>query len=326
MNKISIITPSYNQGHFLEQTIDSVLSQNYANLEYIIIDGGSNDNSVEIIRKYQKHLHYWVSEKDTGQSDAINKGLKIASGEIINWLNSDDYYTPNALHTVADCFMDTTTLAVCGRSNIWKQNAVSVQSNGSDIYSSIEKTVGWARIDQPETFFRKSAIDKMGPLNQHLHYVMDKEWWIRFLLLFGTAHIKKTDALLVNFRIHEQSKTFKDATEFMQESMNVYYTLASTYSLDEAIVFKELFDGKIVDGCKFPLDKNPIIIKKIIHYFWFLQSSIFYAQNNYAAAKKYLPYIDTALLSTDDAKELNKLKTRIKLLPVFVKKIVNKKR
>ena len=102
--KITIITPSFNQGNYLEQTIDSVLSQNYSNLEYIIIDGGSADNSVDIIKKYEKHLAYWVSEKDKGQTNAINKGLKIATGDIVNWLNSDDYYEPDALHKVADAF------------------------------------------------------------------------------------------------------------------------------------------------------------------------------------------------------------------------------
>ena len=124
MRKISIITPSYNQGNYLEQTIDSVLSQNYQNLEYIIIDGGSTDNSVEIIKKHQKHLHYWVSEKDSGQSEAINKGLKIAGGEIINWLNSDDYYTANALKTVAEHFEDESVLVVSGRSDIWKNEKI----------------------------------------------------------------------------------------------------------------------------------------------------------------------------------------------------------
>src|ERR1700741_4157141 len=94
---ISIVTPSFNQGQFLEQTIDSILSQQYPGLQYIIIDGGSTDNSVEIIKKYEKHLHFWVSEPDKGQSHAINKGLNIATGEVFNWLCSDDYYTPGSL-------------------------------------------------------------------------------------------------------------------------------------------------------------------------------------------------------------------------------------
>ncbi|MBK8351099.1 MAG: glycosyltransferase [Saprospirales bacterium] len=191
MQKISIITPSFNQGQFLEQTIDSVLSQNYPNLDYIIIDGASTDNSVEIIKKYEKHLHFWTSEKDNGQSDAINKGLKYASGDIINWLNSDDYYEQDSLKKVAHYFEDETTLVVAGKSNIWKNNKICKQSTGTDIYNSVEKTIGFARIDQPETFFSKKAIDKMGFLNANLHYVMDREWWTIYLLIFGLDSIKK---------------------------------------------------------------------------------------------------------------------------------------
>jgi glycosyltransferase involved in cell wall biosynthesis len=239
MRKISIITPSYNQGNYIEQTIDSVLSQNYQNLEYIIIDGGSTDNSVEIIKKYQKHLHYWVSEKDSGQSEAINKGLKIAGGEIINWLNSDDYYTANALKTVAEHFEDESVLVVSGRSDIWKNEKILVQSSGTDIYSTVEKTIGWARIDQPETFFRNTAVEKMGLLNIQLHYVMDREWWIRYLMYFGTHNIKKTDSILVNFRIHEHSKTNSAPLEFIQETINVYYTLAKAYELEEAATIQQ---------------------------------------------------------------------------------------
>jgi glycosyltransferase involved in cell wall biosynthesis len=116
--KITIITPSYNQAEFISQTIDSVLSQNYSNLEYIIIDGGSTDGSVDIIKRHQKYLSYWTSEKDDGQSHAINKGLKIATGEIVNWLNSDDYLEPHALNVVADAFSNNTINAVAAIGNV----------------------------------------------------------------------------------------------------------------------------------------------------------------------------------------------------------------
>lgn len=323
MKKISIITPSFNQGQFLEQTIDSVLSQNYPNLEYIIMDGGSTDNSKEIIKKYEKHLHFWTSEKDNGQSDAINKGLKLVSGDIINWLNSDDYYAPNALHKVAEYFNDDNTLVVAGKSNIWKQNKINQQSSGTDIYSSVEKTIGFARIDQPETFFSKKAIDKMGLLNANLHYVMDREWWIRYLLLFGLNNIKKTDAILVNFRIHETSKTnnFQDA--FMQENLNVYYTIARIYELEETTIFSSNFSVKeIPDFIK--TDAEKAIVRKSIHYFWLLQASIFYAQNDYKKAKQFLQIIQPEFLANEDKNELQKIKSRILFLPVFIKKILNK--
>src|SRR5690606_10615120 len=102
--KISIVTPSYNQGQFIEETILSIISQNYPNLEYIIIDGGSTDNTVDIIKKYENHLKYWVSEADKGQADAINKGLQHCTGDIFNWINSDDYLESNSLFTIANAY------------------------------------------------------------------------------------------------------------------------------------------------------------------------------------------------------------------------------
>ena len=114
---ISIITPSYNQGQFIEQTINSVLDQNYPNLQYIIIDGGSTDDTVSIIKKYEHHLTYWVSEKDTGQASAINKGLQHCTGEIFNWLNSDDYLQPGALQKIANAFSEKTVDLVAGKVN-----------------------------------------------------------------------------------------------------------------------------------------------------------------------------------------------------------------
>ena len=160
--KFSIITPSFNQGSFLEQTIDSVLSQG-VDVEYFIIDGGSNDNSIEVIKKYQKHLAYWISEPDRGQSNAINKGLKRATGDIANWLNSDDYLQPNALKIIGEYFSNPQINVVAGRSNIIQEARIIRQSRGTDLYdNNLPKTLGWARIDQPETYFRKKVFDQLG--------------------------------------------------------------------------------------------------------------------------------------------------------------------
>lgn len=323
MKKISIITPSFNQGNFLEQTIDAVLSQNYQNLEYMVIDGGSTDNSIDIIKKYEKHLTYWTSEKDNGQSDAINKGLKRATGEIVNWINSDDWYNPNTLQKVADYFDDENVLVVSGRSDVWKLGKFKVCNPGVDVYPNFEKTVGWARIDQPETFFRMSAIQKIGFLNADLHYVMDREWWIRFLLHFGQDKVKKVEDVFVNFRLHEDSKTFNYLKKFDQEAINVYYSIAKQNNLDEAKIFESTFNVTFLDGLNYYNIANKHTLQKIIHYFWLQEIRIKYAANDIAAAKSILKYINTNLLLPSDIVEYNRLKTRITFVPLWLKKIMN---
>lgn len=325
MQKISIITPSFNQGKYIEQTIDSVLSQNYPNLEYIIIDGGSKDNSVEIIKKYEKYLTYWISENDNGQSHAINKGLKIATGNIVNWLNSDDHYTENTLLKVGKAFENKATNVFSGRSRILENEIEIRQNKGTDIYASLEKTIGFARIDQPETFFRKSCIDKIGLLNENLHYVMDRDWWIRYLLLFGLNGIEKTSDILVNFRSHPTSKTNSFLEKFDTEAHTVYYTIAKQHELAESMVFENIWQTKELANAGYPtiLDKNQL--QQSIHYYFLQIVFIAYAKNEYVLAKKLMQYIQPDILEKEDAIELEKIKTRIKYLPAWLKKILNKR-
>jgi glycosyltransferase involved in cell wall biosynthesis len=324
LKKISIITPSFNQGQFIEQTIDSVLSQNYNNLEYIIIDGGSKDNSVEIIKKYQKYLHYWVSEKDNGQSDAINKGLKLATGDIFNWLNSDDYYEPSTFKKINEYFTPDDVLVVSGRNNILKDNLIVRISSGLYLYNSLEKTIGNAKIDQPGTFFRKDAIDKMGLLNPSLHFIMDREWWIRYLLLFGLNGIKKVDDVFVNFRIHDNSKTHNFQKSFVREGLNVYYTIAHIYNIPEALQFERHFEVSLIaDIIKLTNIPTPIV-RKSLHYFWLHQGNISYAHDDYKTAALFLSLINVEFLQKEDAQLYFSLKNRIKFLPPFLKKLINR--
>jgi len=204
--KISIITPSFNQGQYLEKTIQSVISQNYPNLEYIIIDGGSTDNSVEIIKKYEKYLKYWVSESDNGQSNAINKGLKHATGDIINWLNSDDYLEPNALQIIAKNFTNSHIEVLCGYAClIYGEKTVKKQT--SQQAKNFEKLIAVGHIMQPATFFKKSIFDELTPLEESLHYMMDLFIWWKYLLKYGTDKIKYIDHLLVNVLMHKNAKS-----------------------------------------------------------------------------------------------------------------------
>jgi len=208
--KISIVTPSFNQGKYIEQTILSVLDQRYPNLEYIIIDGGSTDETVEIIKRYEQHLAYWVIEPDNGQTHAINKGFEKCTGEIFNWINSDDYYEPGAFEKIADLFTKHPKAnVVCGKE--WSFNdekqEVKILTAGSIIKKNVYETIRVGIIDQPCTFFRKKKIDAFFPLDDSLHYVMDRQLWWGYLLKYGQEHILETNEIFTWFRLHPKSKS-----------------------------------------------------------------------------------------------------------------------
>lgn len=320
--RITIITPSYNQGEFIEQTICSVLDQQYPYLEYIIIDGGSTDNTVDIIKKYEKHLTYWVSEKDHGQSDAINKGYKLATGEVMNWLNSDDYYEPGTLLKVGDAFANPAVNVYGGRSRVFGDGNEHYL-NGTDIYKdNLEKTIGWARIDQPETFFRKTVWDTLGGLNPAFHYIMDKEFWIRYLFYHGLQGIVKTDEVLVNFRVHKDSKTVSQKDGFKEEGINLFYSIAVENGLEKiARFFESNYNCKKIE---LNYTYNFGDINKALNYFLYYQLAEAYASNDKAKYRSYRKIMDKSCLSSDDKKMYHRIFLSSVFLPVTLKKMWNK--
>ncbi len=235
--KISIITPSYNQGQYIEQTILSVLEQNYPNLEYIIIDGGSTDNTVEIIKKYEKHLSYWVSEPDRGQSHAINKGFARATGEVFNWINSDDFLEPGALHEVGKAFAQNPGMQLlCGYGRIFDHEAIEPSyKHRTKICLNTELTIVQEEINQQGMFYRMDCIRKLKGVNESLQYVMDLELWFRFMTQFGIANIRLSDALLGHFRLHSSSKTTGFEEKFRQEVAQIFHYLCQQKHLPEPI-------------------------------------------------------------------------------------------
>jgi GT2 family glycosyltransferase len=205
--RISIVTPSYNQGRFIEETIRSVLLQGYPDLEYIITDGGSQDQSIEIIQKYEHWLSYWVSERDRGQSHAINKGFHWSTGVILGWLNSDDVLLPGALATVA-AFLPRPNepVLIAGRAEI---RDVSVTRTLS-VYDRLPQTFSdtfslEASFPQPSVFFTREALKLAGFLREDLHYSMDFELWLRMTRHVPIALIEQR---LSWMRQHEDAKTF----------------------------------------------------------------------------------------------------------------------
>ncbi len=213
--KISIVTPSYNQGKFIEKTILSVLNQNYTNLEYIIIDGGSTDESVEIIKKYEKKLHYWISEKDSGQSEALNKGFAKAGGEIFGYLNSDDIYLDNTLNFISDFFNNNKKVdIVYGNCLVIDERDKVLNLSVALPFKLEEHLNGVFSIPQPGSFWKAEVFKKAGEFNINNHTCMDGEFFAKAGLKdFKFKSINKNFA---SFRIHTSSKT-GDYTSSLKE-------------------------------------------------------------------------------------------------------------
>lgn len=216
--KITVVTPTFNQAKYIEQTIKSIIDQNYPNLEYIIIDGGSSDGTVEIIQKYQDKLAYWISEQDNGLYDAINKGFNIATGDILAWLNSDDIYLPNSLFSVAEIFLNFPEVE-------WLQGANShIDEIGKIV--SVFPAGYWTKFDlasgdkrniqQESTFFRKSLWERSGkPLNINSQLAGDYALWFNF---FRYADLITTTAPLGCFRMRSSNqKSYNQLAEYNLE-------------------------------------------------------------------------------------------------------------
>ncbi len=203
--RISILTPSFNQGEYIEQTIQSVLNQDVEEIEHIVIDGGSTDNTISILKKYP-HIK-WVSEQDKGQSDALNKGLKMATGDIIGWINSDDYYRINILKEVVSLFRSPETNWIIGNSYEYYTEYDKFRAVNSKEISYELLLKDSERQNQPPTFFRKHILEKVGGFNNSFDYVMDYDLWIRLSRL---SKPKMVDTFYAVFRRHPAQKTNKN--------------------------------------------------------------------------------------------------------------------
>jgi len=222
--RITVVTPSLNQGHYLRQCIESVLSQNYKNLEFIIIDGGSTDESLSVIKDFESHIDYWVSEPDDGQSDAINKGFRHASGELVAWLNADDYYLPGAFEKAVEAYRADRSAPFYFGDGLRVSGDGSVISNffpeGTLIFDRQALVMGLNYILQPSTFINRQALEQVGYLDTTLHYGMDSDLWMRLSAIGMPQAVK---AVLSATREYAETKTasgsFKRVEELRQISM-----------------------------------------------------------------------------------------------------------
>lgn len=215
---VSIITPSYNQAAYLDQTLQSVLAQDYRHIEYIVVDGASSDNSPEIIRKHANHLAWWVSEKDRGQADAINKGFLRAQGEILAWLNSDDLYLPGAVSQAVQNLQAHPDLGLVFG------DAITIDANGKPLNRltfgdwGLKELVNFRIICQPAVFFRRSILEQAGFLDLSYHFLLDHQLWIRMAAL---THVQHVSSLWAAARHHPEAKNVSQAAAFGEEAMRI---------------------------------------------------------------------------------------------------------
>lgn len=215
--KISVVTVNFNKGDFLEDTIKSVISQNYPNYEYIIIDGNSTDNSVEIIKKYEKYLTHWISEPDKGMTDALIKGFKKCSGEIFAWLNSDDMYAEDAFRIVSESYSKQKWDFFYGDMNFIRKDGQFLKKVFSYDTDAKFYANGGASMPQPSCFWTKNIYDFVGGLDGNFKLRMDADLFYR---IFKVRNIKivRVNKVLSLFRIHEgQSHSWSTIDEYQNE-------------------------------------------------------------------------------------------------------------
>ncbi|HUF39909.1 MAG TPA: glycosyltransferase family 2 protein [Anaerolineales bacterium] len=221
MTRVTIVTPSFNQAPFLEQTIRSVLDQDHADLEYILVDGGSTDESSEIIRRHADRLAWWVSEPDRGQTDAINKGFARATGEILAWLNSDDTYEPGAVREAA-AYLDShpDVGMVYGDANFIDSDSRIIGRFNARQTDYERLMRGAVYIPQQAAFFRRSLWERVGPLDSSFYFAMDFDLWVRLAKISRLEYLP--GRIWANFRLHEAAKTIADDPRCWPEMLKVH--------------------------------------------------------------------------------------------------------
>ena len=248
MTLVSIVTPSFNQASYLEQTMRSVLNQDYADIEYLVIDGASTDGSVDIIKRHASRLAYWVSEKDSGQAEAINKGMARAKGDIVAWLNSDDYYLPGTIAAALKAFEQNPDAVLV------YADMLAVDEHGQTFNTlryrqlTLEDLLSFQIIGQPAVFMRRAAFESAGGLDLSYHFMLDHHLWIRIAAQGRILHVPQTWSAA---RYHPAAKNRAQAAAFGQEAFRILdwaKTYAPTSYLLSSISHRALASAHRVDA------------------------------------------------------------------------------
>jgi len=216
---VSIITPSFNQGNYIKETIDSVITQDYYNIEYIVVDGGSTDNTINILKSYSSRIKY-ISEKDNGQANAVNKGIEMSKGDIIGWLNSDDIYMPDTIRKIVNFFYNNPAY------DIVYGNAYIIDETGNITGEYPTEPFDYNRladrcyICQPTVFFKRHAIESNGYLDESLHLCLDYELWMRLAKRYKFGYIND---VLACSRMYAENKTLSRHDEVYKEAHRILY-------------------------------------------------------------------------------------------------------
>ena len=248
---ISVITPSYNQGKFLERTILSVVGQKYARLEYIIMDGGSTDNSVEIIKKYEKQIAYWESTSDRGQSHAINKGFKMAKGEYVGWLNSDDELGNSSISELATAIMKNATRGQAKAFYYGKVEVIDEAGKYLAVHPFTERLCfkeflhKKAPVNQPGSFYSADALRQVGYLNEELQFCMD---WDLCLRLLEVGEAEFIPHFMGRFRINSKAKTYNPGIEQLRESYGIFRKHSGCWASKQFLKYMYMFGNYLVTG------------------------------------------------------------------------------
>jgi glycosyltransferase involved in cell wall biosynthesis len=238
---ITVITPNYNYGNYIEATLVSILDQQYPNLQLIVIDGGSTDRSIDIIKKYEKYIDYWHSRSDSGQADAINQGLALAQGQLVNWINSDDQLRPGSLFHIAECYRKEPNKLFAGS----VLNISTDDDQSSEIVTQYNLKVssivnGDATFHQPGIWWSTAKLKQLGGLDTSLHFCFDYLLLLRYLSRWQEVYY--SNQIIANFTLHPLSKTSTSQIEFDLERYNALISTKHDGCLDP---FRQIIQRRV---------------------------------------------------------------------------------